>query len=148
MSMTDRIEMVREFMDAFQASTDPKLWESLVAEEAGETEDAVVALYKELSDLEYVLCGLFVTSDGAVPSHDITSRLERLDRAVQQLAESTSALRDVAFGIVHHSNMSKLGADGKPIRREDGKVLKGPNYQPAEPTLKVALFGRLSHQFR
>jgi len=34
---------------------------------------------------------------------------------------------------VHVSNMSKLGPDGKPIRREDGKVLKGPNYQP--PTL-------------
>ena len=31
---------------------------------------------------------------------------------------------------VHQSNMSKLGLDGKPIRREDGKVLKGPNYQP------------------
>ena len=31
---------------------------------------------------------------------------------------------------VHKSNMSKLGLDGKPIRREDGKILKGPNYQP------------------
>ena len=31
---------------------------------------------------------------------------------------------------VHASNMSKLGPDGKPIRREDGKVLKGPNYKP------------------
>lgn len=29
---------------------------------------------------------------------------------------------------VHRSNMSKLGEDGKPIHREDGKVLKGPNY--------------------
>ena len=28
------------------------------------------------------------------------------------------------------SNMSKLGDDGKPIRRGDGKVLKGPNYMP------------------
>lgn len=30
------------------------------------------------------------------------------------------------------SNMSKLGADGKPIYREDGKVLKGPNYFQAD----------------
>ena len=30
------------------------------------------------------------------------------------------------------SNMSKLGEDGKPIRREDGKILKGPNYRPAD----------------
>lgn len=33
-----------------------------------------------------------------------------------------------AFKRVHASNMSKLGEDGKPIFREDGKVLKGPNY--------------------
>ena len=32
------------------------------------------------------------------------------------------------FDEVHRSNMSKLGEDGKPIYREDGKVLKGPNY--------------------
>ena len=31
---------------------------------------------------------------------------------------------------VHKSNMSKLGSDGKPVRRDDGKVLKGPNYMP------------------
>ena len=37
---------------------------------------------------------------------------------------------DKAFNEVHRSNMSKLGADGKPIYREDGKVLKGPNYSP------------------
>lgn len=41
---------------------------------------------------------------------------------------------DLAFNLVHESNMSKLGADGKPIYREDGKVLKGPNYK--EPDLK------------
>ncbi len=36
---------------------------------------------------------------------------------------------DRVFAEVHSSNMSKLDADGKPIYREDGKVLKGPNYQ-------------------
>lgn len=35
---------------------------------------------------------------------------------------------DKVFNEVHRSNMSKLGEDGKPILREDGKVLKGPNY--------------------
>lgn len=35
---------------------------------------------------------------------------------------------DEAFVEVHSSNMSKLGEDGKPIYREDGKVLKGPSY--------------------
>jgi predicted HAD superfamily Cof-like phosphohydrolase len=37
---------------------------------------------------------------------------------------------DRVFDEVHKSNMSKLGEDGKPVYREDGKVLKGPNYQP------------------
>lgn len=41
---------------------------------------------------------------------------------------------DEAFRRVHESNMSKLGKDGKPIRRADGKVLKGENYK--EPDLK------------
>lgn len=44
---------------------------------------------------------------------------------------------DSCFEEVHRSNMSKLGADGKPIYREDGKVLKGPNYSP--PDLETVL---------
>ena len=40
---------------------------------------------------------------------------------------------DRAFAEVHASNMSKMGEDGKAIRRDDGKVLKGPNYR--EPDL-------------
>jgi len=39
---------------------------------------------------------------------------------------------------VHNSNMSKLGEDGRPIHREDGKVMKGPNYRP--PDLKSILY--------
>jgi len=38
---------------------------------------------------------------------------------------------DEVFAEVHKSNMSKL-VDGKPVKREDGKVLKGPNYQPPQ----------------
>ena len=37
---------------------------------------------------------------------------------------------DVVLREIHRSNMTKLGEDGKPIYREDGKVLKGPNYEP------------------
>lgn len=47
----------------------------------------------------------------------------------------THGLQDIfedIFKEVHRSNMSKLGADGKPIYREDGKVLKGPNYFPPD----------------
>jgi predicted HAD superfamily Cof-like phosphohydrolase len=51
-----------------------------------------------------------------------------------QYAENMEWDLEKALDLVHASNMSKLGLDGKPIRRADGKVLKGPNYQP--PNLK------------
>ena len=41
---------------------------------------------------------------------------------------------EAVFSEIQDSNMSKLGADGKPIYREDGKVMKGPNYK--RPDLK------------
>ena len=83
----------------------------------------------------------------------IKEELEELYEAMGQkdLVEVADALTDIlyvtygaglAYGIdldacfdeVQRSNMSKLGADGKPIYREDGKILKGPNY--FEPDLK------------
>ena len=86
-------------------------------------------------------------------------RLELIEEEVQELRdglgkksmlEIADALTDIlyvvygaghAFGIdlddcfheVHSSNMTKLGADGRPLYREDGKVMKGPNYR--EPDL-------------
>lgn len=42
---------------------------------------------------------------------------------------------DLVLATIMSSNFSKLGADGKPIYREDGKVLKGPNYWKPEPQL-------------
>jgi predicted HAD superfamily Cof-like phosphohydrolase len=56
-----------------------------------------------LEDLLYLILGTFI------------------ELGLQDLAEPM-------FVRVHESNMSKLGADGKPIYREDGKVLKGPGY--------------------
>ena len=67
----------------------------------------------------------------------------------QDIVEIADALTDIlyvtygaghAFGIdldtcfteVQRSNMSKLGIDGKPIYRHDGKVLKGRNYSPPQ----------------
>jgi len=41
---------------------------------------------------------------------------------------------DEAMKRVHKSNLSKLDEDGQPIRRHDGKIMKGPNYSP--PNLK------------
>ena len=49
-----------------------------------------------------------------------------------QYAENMNWDIEQALRRVHKSNLSKLGEDGKPIKREDGKVLKGPNHQPPE----------------
>lgn len=68
---------------------------------------AKAALLKELCDLQYVLSGFAVTF--GLPF-------------------------DEAFQRVHESNMSKLGPDGKPVYREDGKVMKGPNYKKPDLT--------------
>lgn len=45
---------------------------------------------------------------------------------------------DECFNDVHSSNMSKLDENGNPIFRDDGKVLKGPNYRP--PNLEKIIF--------
>ena len=77
----------------------------------------------------------------------IKEELEEFKNALENkdLLEVADALTDIlyvtygaghAFGIdldscfeeVQNSNMSKLGKDGKPIRNEAGKVMKGPNY--------------------
>ena len=51
-----------------------------------------------------------------------------------QYAENMGWFLDEALDRVHQSNLSKLDEEGNPIYREDGKVLKGPNYKP--PTLE------------
>jgi predicted HAD superfamily Cof-like phosphohydrolase len=51
------------------------------------------------------------------------------------------------FDEVHRSNMSKLGVDGKPIYREDGKVLKGPNFTPPNIQQFLADDGQLEIPF-
>ncbi len=60
------------------------------------------ALLKELCDVQYVLDGFFATFG-----------LPKLP----------------AFNRVHDSNMSKLDTNGKPVKRADGKILKGDNYK-------------------
>jgi predicted HAD superfamily Cof-like phosphohydrolase len=70
------------------------------------------------------------------PTGDVTYRLEEqlkeladLVFVCYQYAVARGWDLDQALTRVFQSNMSKL-VDGKPLRREDGKILKGPNYQP------------------
>jgi predicted HAD superfamily Cof-like phosphohydrolase len=70
--------------------------------EAAHSND-LVEIGDALGDMLYILCGTII-------SHGFQDKIEAI------------------FDEIQRSNMSKLGADGKPIYREDGKVLKGPNY--------------------
>lgn len=81
---------------------------NLMKEENEEYLDAVqnndiVEIADALGDMLYILCGTII-------SHGLQHKIEEV------------------FDEIQRSNMSKLGHDGKPIYREDGKVMKGPNY--------------------
>jgi predicted HAD superfamily Cof-like phosphohydrolase len=80
----------------------------LMAEENEEYLEAakngdLVEVADALGDMMYILCGTIL-------SHGMQHKIEEVFEEIQR------------------SNMSKLGEEGKPIYREDGKVLKGPNY--------------------
>lgn len=70
--------------------------------EAAENND-LVEVADALGDMLYILCGTIL-------EHGMQYKIEQVFEEIQR------------------SNMSKLGPDGKPIYREDGKVLKGPYY--------------------
>jgi predicted HAD superfamily Cof-like phosphohydrolase len=84
---------------------------------AVDTED-LVGIADSLCDLLYVLLG-------TVESHGLTPIIDQL------------------YNEVHRSNMSKLDEDGNPIYREDGKVVKGPNFTP--PNLKLIIDNYISN---
>lgn len=67
------------------------------------TNNDLVEVADALGDMLYILCGTIL-------EHGMQHKIEEV------------------FNEIQRSNMSKLGEDGKPIYREDGKVLKGPNY--------------------
>ena len=113
------VNAVAEFHDAFgiENSTEPnaqltkeqiQLRFDLMREENEEYLEAalkndIVEIADALGDQLYILCGTILR-------HGLQHKIVEVFEEIQR------------------SNMSKLGADGKPIYREDGKVLKGENY--------------------
>ena len=88
----------------------------------------IVEEFKEFLDAEnQLIMGLRVNAT------ECLKELADLVYVCYQYAENLGWDLDEALNRVHQSNMSKLDENGQPIRREDGKVLKGPNYK--EPTL-------------
>ena len=72
----------------------------------------IVEVADALGDMLYILCGTILT-------HGMQNKITEVFEEIQR------------------SNMSKLGQDGNPIYREDGKVMKGPNY--FKPNIKAIL---------
>jgi predicted HAD superfamily Cof-like phosphohydrolase len=117
--MKRKIKAVRDFHEAFGlgVAQNPvaklsmqklKLRFDLMAEENEEyleaaQNDDLVEVADALGDMLYILCGTIL-------EHGMQHKIEEV------------------FNEIQRSNMSKLGEDGKPIYRGDGKVMKGPNY--------------------
>lgn len=114
----DTLTIVREWHEAFDvpvvdAPSIPKdrahMRLAILEEEVAELRAAVeagdmVEVLDALCDIQYVLDGTF-------------------------LEFGLHGVKQDAMEEVHASNMSKLGADGRPVLREDGKVLKGPKFR-------------------
>ncbi|KAF2078918.1 pyrophosphohydrolase domain-containing protein [Flavobacterium sharifuzzamanii] len=117
--MKKQLDAVTEFHTAFKighsktpiadVGAEKKLLRyNLMKEENEEYYEAVqnndlVEIADALGDMMYILCGTII-------EHGLQDKIEAV------------------FDEIQRSNMSKLGEDGKPIYREDGKVMKGPNY--------------------
>lgn len=119
-------------------------------------EDRVHLRYSLIAEEFAELTGaLFGPVARALVEEDTDTILSHLNAQDRDLVETADALADLIyviygaaleFGIpldsilqeVQRSNMSKLGEDGKPIYRADGKVTKGPNF--TEPDLEGVLF--------
>ncbi|MFK8301565.1 hypothetical protein ACI75Y_01530 [Capnocytophaga stomatis] len=117
--MQNKLKSVAEFHKAFGLgmSQEPtinlreeitNLRFRLMAEENEEYLEAVksknmVEVADALGDMLYILCGTII-------EHGMQHKIEEV------------------FNEIHRSNMSKLDENGKPIYREDGKVMKGANY--------------------
>lgn len=89
----------------------------------------IVEEFKEFIEAEYNMALMDINSRA-----NCLKELADLVYVCAQYAENMDWDLEQALRRVHTSNMSKLGEDGKPIKREDGKVLKGPNYQPPDLT--------------
>lgn len=120
---------VKKFHEAFNhpvrsiprvpSEPERQLRRDLLIEEMGEfleswKADDLPGMAKEAADLIYVIEGWALTY--GVPLSEVFKEVQR-------------------------SNMSKLGVDGKPIYRSDGKVLKGPNYSLSDTEMVLRRHG-------
>lgn len=114
------LELAREFHEKFEVpilnkpdfpSEDRQILRlKLLKEELLELADAIVD--NDIVEVADALCDLQVVLDGTF------------------LEFGLGDTKDHLMMLVHTSNTTKMGEDGKPVRRADGKVIKGPNFEP------------------
>lgn len=129
--MEKQIKQVTEFYEAFNMSLPETmrflhkeralLRHKLIQEEVGELLEASMSSQGTLVDVADAITDCFYILIGTALEYGIADKLPAL------------------FDEVHSSNMSKLDENGKPIYREDGKVMKGPGYK--KPNLKDIIYG-------
>lgn len=120
------IAAVSEFYQTAGVTQDRDTAYRLIFEESKEVAAALTNLLKEIADLEYVYIGAGIQG---YLDEDMPVEVEQEFLRHGHLANLIPLeLLDEVFKRVHASNMSKF-VDGKPLLREDGKILKGPNYQ-------------------
>lgn len=119
---------VRDFHLAFDIGVDFPLTADLLAFRKKLIEEEVQELYAEIDRgmAEYAASGKVSQKTLA----DMMKEMADVQYILSGMAVTFGMPVDAVFDRVHDSNMSKLGDDGKPVRREDGKVMKGPNYHP------------------
>lgn len=127
----DNLSLVAQFMKAmgqpvcqdFDDMAGIDLGVELIKEELAELEEAADVLRP------YWLEGKDAPED---LKWNFTKELTDVAYVTYWLAARVGVDLDASFRLVHQSNMSKLGPDGKPVKRADGKVLKGPQYRPPD----------------
>ena len=112
---------------------------SLIAEEFSELVGAVYGQAAR-AEIESSYRRAVAADDGARDTVETADALADLIYVIYGMALETGIDLASVLAEVQRSNMSKLGADGKPVYREDGKVLKGPDYFP--PNVEAVLRSR------
>ena len=112
---------------------------SLIAEEFSELVGAVYGQAAR-AEIESSYRRAVAADDGARDTVETADALADLIYVIYGMALETGIDLASVLAEVQRSNMSKLGADSKPVYREDGKVLKGPDYFP--PNVEAVLRSR------
>ncbi len=148
-------KMQREFISAMSGKLDFE-WTALtlVTEETKElrevyeektlSDENIHQIFKETADVIYVVAHFYNTMPVYAPELISKERNQKIQNILDDASDIVSTVSQKlhiplpliieAYVRVHKSNMSKLDDKGNPVRREDGKIMKGPNYAPPDLT--------------